>query len=175
VHRDEVAEQYTLSWENIDLVSTNKFTLPLTKRGERQYVTMNSAARKALAKLRARYPQAKLVCPSAGYYNDFKRKFWEPVVTKAKITDFHWHDLRHTFASRLVMAGVDIFTVSKLLRHDEVGSTERYAHLSTPHLAAASERLVETPSVTESVQEPAVQKQIARTPTVSTLVLKPIQ
>lgn len=72
------------------------------------------------------------------------------MVERAAIRDFRWHDLRHTFASWLVMVGVDIFTVSKLLRHGDV-TTQRYAHLSTPHLAAAIEKL-NARSVTIGVQ-----------------------
>lgn len=53
--------------------------------------------------------------------------------------DFHWHDLRHTFASRLVMAGIDIFTVKQLLRHETIAVTMRYAHLSAMHLQQAVE------------------------------------
>ena len=41
-------------------------------------------------------------------------KSWEGFLVKASVKDFRWHDLRHTFASRLVMAGVDLYTVSKL-------------------------------------------------------------
>ena len=48
-------------------------------------------------------------------------------------SDFHIDDLRHTFASWLVMEGVPLFEVSKLLRHASIQMTERYAHLA-PHL-----------------------------------------
>ncbi len=53
---------------------------------------------------------------------------------RAGIEDFHIHDLRHTFASWLVMNGVSLFEVSKLLRHFSIQMTERYAHLGPDHL-----------------------------------------
>lgn len=69
-------------------------------------------------------------------------RLWEEYVKRAGIEDFHWHDLRHTFASRLVMSGVDLFTVSKLLGHSDVKMTKRYAHLSPDFLKGAVDVLV---------------------------------
>jgi integrase len=152
------AEQYSLEWKDVDL-ERDQITLLVTKSGETQHVPINSPARRALLKLRASRPEAKRVCKGATYYNHFLRGFWGPVLERAKLVDFRWHDLRHTFASRLVTRGVNIFEVSKLLRHGEVKTTERYAHLGQPHLAAASERLAEPePSVADSVQAPDSQK-----------------
>jgi len=53
---------------------------------------------------------------------------------KSQIDDFHFHDLRHTFASQCVMNGVDIPTLQKLLGHKTIQMTMRYAHLSQGHL-----------------------------------------
>ena len=64
-------------------------------------------------------------------------KSWEGFLVKASVEDFRWHDLRHTFASRLVMAGVDLYTVSKLLGNHDIKMTQRYAHLSPDHLHQA--------------------------------------
>jgi site-specific recombinase XerD len=70
------------------------------------------------------------------------RYWFEPAVGRAKIRAFSWHCLRHTFASRLVMAGVDLRTVQELLGHKSIAMTVRYSHLSPTHTLAAVERLV---------------------------------
>ena len=69
-------------------------------------------------------------------YNNTKRS-WATLLGDAKIDNFRWHDLRHHFASSLVMRGVDLYTVSQLLGHSSVELTRRYAHLAPDHLAAA--------------------------------------
>lgn len=56
-----------------------------------------------------------------------KRAFKE-AVKEAEIADFTFHDLRHTFATRLVQKGVDLYKVSKLLGHKDIATTQRYAH-----------------------------------------------
>jgi hypothetical protein len=49
-------------------------------------------------------------------------------LEKAKMTDFHFHDLRHTCATRMVQGGVDLYKVQRLLRHKSPIMTQRYAH-----------------------------------------------
>ncbi len=77
------------------------------------------------------------------------RRWFEETVAQAKIRDFIWHCLRHTFCSRLVMAGVPLKTVQELMGHKTIQRTARYAHLPPGHLQNAVE-LLSTKTVTKS-------------------------
>jgi len=63
------------------------------------------------------------------------------IAWRAGIVDFRWHDLRHTFASRLTMAGGDLRTVQELMGHQTITMTMRYAHLAPSHLREAVQRI----------------------------------
>ena len=70
------------------------------------------------------------------------RRWFNDAQTEAKVADYSWHCNRHTFASRLVMAGVDLRTVAELMGHSSIQMTMRYAHLAPLHNRAAVDRLV---------------------------------
>jgi site-specific recombinase XerD len=86
------------------------------------------------------------------------RYWFEPAVKRAKLRSFSWHCLRHTFASRLVMAGVDLRTVQELMGHKSIQMTVRYSHLTPKHTLAAVEMLAGTitvaPTDTRTSTEP---------------------
>ena len=68
-------------------------------------------------------------------------KLFNIAVKKAGIDNFRFHDMRHTFASRLIQAGVDIYSISKLLGHSSIVMTQRYSHLDTSSLKTAIQKL----------------------------------
>lgn len=109
------------------------------KTGQR-HIRLNSIARAAVAKL-LESSSGEFVCPGAAVGRRDGRRWFDRSIAAAQIKDFRWHDLRHTFASRLAMADVPLRTIQELLGHRSIRMTERYAHLSRGHLQAAVEIL----------------------------------
>ena len=135
------SEMYGLTWENVNL-SRRVLTIPRAKNGEMHHVPLNSTALAALAELRKRGDGTGAVIRNAqGEPLAGPRHWFEPAIRKAKILGFSWHCFRHTFASRLVMAGVDLRTVQELMGHKSIAMTVRYSHLTPKHTLAAVERL----------------------------------
>lgn len=103
---------------------------------------MNAEALDALTRWNKQASDTRLVFTNRdGGRVDNVRKSWAGVLKAAKITSFRWHDMRHTFASWLVMRGVDLNTVRELLGHGDIKMTLRYAHLAPQHKADAVARL----------------------------------
>ena len=134
-----------LEWDHVDL-STPLLYLEQTKSRQWQTVPINEDARRVLVQ---RMRLRDEVCPETPWVffhltSAFNEKVGDKVKSVRKafatacrrvgITDFHIHDLRHTFASWLVRNGTPLFEVSKLLRHASIQMTERYAHLASDHL-----------------------------------------
>ena len=105
---------------------------------------LNRVARAALGQLRS-VSEGKgwVFISTRGDRLQGARHWFEPAIEEAEIENFHWHDLRHTFASRLIMAGVDLRTVQELMGHKSISMTVRYSHLAPTHQLAAVELLVE--------------------------------
>jgi hypothetical protein len=80
----------------------------------------------------------------------FINRTFAPALKRAAIGEFRWHDLRHSFASRLLMKGVDIVAVQQLLGHSDIRMTLRHSHLSAAHLHEAVERLADRTSTATS-------------------------
>ncbi len=89
-------------------------------------------------------------CSHKGRFLHNFAKEWYPALEAAGIRDFRFHDLRHTFASRLTMSGVDLYTVQRAGGWKTAIMVQRYAHLSPDHMRAAVERLVFRASATQS-------------------------
>jgi site-specific recombinase XerD len=137
-------EQFGLLWPQIDF-EHKILTLPKTKNGRVRYIPLNSVALSALAVLNRTGDKTGPVFPSCRNFGNAlqgARGWFRSALRDAKIEDYTWHCNRHTFASRLVMIGVDIRTVGELLGHRSLSMTMRYSHLAPAHNAAAVDRLV---------------------------------
>lgn len=155
-------EQYRLRWQDVNL-KTGIITIPRSKHGEKRHIPVNSAARAALETLWLRRTAPGYVCAGteAERGRDWRRWF-EEAIKKAEIANFRWHDLRHTFASRLVMAGVDLRSVQELLGHKTIAMTVRYSHLAPTHLQEAVERLTAKSTDTTTDTEQSEENKQAR-------------
>ena len=144
------SEQYNLTWERVDF-ARNLITIPKSKNGKTRYIPMNTVVAAVLQEMfkrscgEGRMFIAKDGIPLKGY-----KHWFEDAVKEAGIKEFTWYCLRHSFASRLVMAGVDIRTVADLMGHKTIQMTMRYAHLAQQHKLDAVERLVKSGTVERS-------------------------
>lgn len=138
-------ELFSLCWENINLEQA-MLTIrgDNAKSGKTRHVPLNVIALQVLKNWQEQASTKGLVFQNHnGEQFDNVKKSWMTVLKMAEIDNFRWHDMRHHFASRLVMAGVDLNTVRELLGHADIKMTLRYAHLAPEHKARAVAKLVE--------------------------------
>lgn len=138
VRRGEAME---LTWDRVDLEGGTIF-LDKTKSGRTRTVLLNSLAVEVLEEmLELRKGEHPYVfpghCKNAPFVNP-RRAFGE-LCKKLKISNFHLHDLRHSFASLAVNAGASLYDVQKLLGHSSSQMTQRYSHLNDASLRKATE------------------------------------
>ena len=142
-------DMYHVRWEDVNL-GRCLLRVPLSKNGESHHVPLNKFAIAALKQLLSKCEGKGWVFMSVnGDRLQGPRHWFEPAVKDAGIPNFHWHDLRHTFASRLRMAGVDLGTIQELMGHKSIQMTVRYAHLAPTYQLAAVERLAEVSKALE--------------------------
>ncbi len=106
-----------------------------TKSGHTRHIPLSPTAYETLAAWLAHLPEdCERVFPAddGGRLNNV-RKSWASILEEAGIENFRWHDMRHDFASKLVMAGVPLNTVRELCGHADSNTTLRYAHLAQSH------------------------------------------
>ena len=150
-----------LRWEDVDF-HTDTLTVARSKHGEARRVPMNSRVRQILLDLRREQMiaarirtqgereilSAYVFCDRSGNRYAYLSAFFSRAVRAADLVNFRFHDLRHTFASRLAMAGVDTYTIKELLGHKTLDMVSRYAHLSPSHQRQAVDRLIQYESGT---------------------------
>ena len=132
-------ELFLLTWNKVDFENRVLTVSAATaKSSKTRHIPLNIEAMEVLKTLHS--PRARgLVFPNpqSGLPMVTIKTAWGHLMSEADITDFRFHDLRHHFASRLVMAEVDLNTVRELLGHATLEMTLRYAHLAPEHKAQA--------------------------------------
>jgi site-specific recombinase XerD len=162
------SEQWRLLWRDIDF-DQRILTARATKNGDAErHIPLNDTAMAALKEVAASYP-GRRTSTSAVFLNSddnpmrTHRDWFEPVIEDSGIDAYTWHCNRHTFASRLVMAGVNLKAVQTLMGHRTITMTMRYSHLAPDHLTAAVATLASgdwaTQRATGQNAYPAVKKQ----------------
>jgi integrase len=133
-----LGEILNLKWENIDIRQKSIY-IQTTKSGYSRDIPMAEPVYFALG----RVPKISeyVFCKKDGTRIQDIRTAFNNAIKRAQIEDFRFHDLRHTFASHLVMNGADLMTVKELLGHRTISMTLRYAHLSPEHKRKAVESL----------------------------------
>lgn len=137
-------ELFDLDWSNVDLERRVMTVTGATAKSRRtRHIPLNREATLVLQGWR----EQSLTQEGRVFVNDDGERFgqvntaWRRLLKDAGITQFRWHDMRHHFASRLVMGGVDLNTVRELLGHSDYAMTLRYAHLAPGHKLKAVEVL----------------------------------
>lgn len=122
------SEILTLKWLNIDF-KTNCIELLNTKSGKKRKIPLSNKLREVFLEIKkTNTSEYVFINPQTGdRYIDIKKSF-NTAVKKADIKNFRFHDLRHTFATRLIEMGVDIVVVKELLGHASISTTMIYVH-----------------------------------------------
>lgn len=139
------AEVMTLRYGQVDF-DRQVITLHQTKNGESRALPLVSTAFSLLqerSKVRNLHDDRVFPPTSKAKKSECLdlRQPWHKAMKEAGISDFHWHDLRHTAASYLAMSGVSLVEISKILGHRTMQMVSRYSHLSDGHIVATGEKL----------------------------------
>lgn len=138
-------EILNLQWKDIDL-DRGRAILHETKNGERRTVSLTGHA---LNILREYANSPRQICSSYVFPSTFGsksiqiRSAWESAVKFINLPDFHFHDLRHTFASYLAMNGATLAEIAEAMGHKTLVMVKRYAHLTEEHTRSVVEKMNE--------------------------------
>jgi integrase len=126
-----------LRWEQVDL-ERREVRLVVTKSNRPRVVPLSDRAVAIFVATAPIGPSPYVFTnPRTGQRYRNVRQSFQKACSRAGISDFRWHDLRHTFASWHVQSGTDLYRLSRILGHSTLQMTTRYAHLATEHLHEA--------------------------------------
>ncbi len=153
------AEILDLMWDRVDLFRRTLTILEQKNRGK-DTLPLNSHA---VEVLKARAKVRSMRSNHVFFNREGKRidaanllRAFYIAVEKAGIAKARFHDLRHTFATRLVQAGVDLYKVQKLMRHKSPVMTQRYAHHYPESLRDGVEALDRISTISAQCEEKGV-------------------
>jgi len=134
-------ELLRLRWGDVDL-GRKSVQFVETKNGVSRSVPLVDPAMASLRTMMStRRLDIDLLFPNRWRQATFPRKAWEAALLAASIKDFRFHDLRHSCASYLAMAGATIREIQMILGHKTIAMTARYSHLTDQHLAGVAARM----------------------------------
>jgi integrase len=151
-------EILSLKWSNMDF-KTGYILVEGTKNGEIRKVPMNKRLTETLEGAKKVSKGDYVFSENGKPYIDVKTGWWT-VLENAKIEGFRFHDLRHTFGSRLGMKGVDIRSIQELMGHKDIKMTMRYSHPTPEHKKRAVKMLDEVTSIFTTQANPDVDKKV---------------
>jgi|TARA_Y100000294_G_scaffold36327_1_gene31823 integrase len=133
-----------LEWSRVNIFNKT-ILIDNSKNGEQRTIPLNKYALDVV-KQRLRVKSLKYDYVFINRYSwkinpNSLRDAFRKILRKVEITDFRLHDLRHSFATRLTQADVDLYKISKLLGHKDIKMTQRYAHHCPNSLKPALEVL----------------------------------
>jgi integrase len=125
-----------LKWQDVDL-NRGIITLHETKNGERRILPITGHALELMKEhSKIRHVNCDLVFPGKNRKDPVDvRTPWENALKRAEITNFKWHDLRHSCASYLAKNGASLAEIAEILGHKTLQMVKRYAHLSDAHVS----------------------------------------
>jgi len=126
-----------LKWKQVD-IKNSFILLSDTKSGKRRSIPINETLYTTLKSIERRLdiPYVFFNPETGKHYNDIKKAF-NRACEKAGISDYRFHDNRHTFASQLLMGGGDLVALKEILGHADIKMTLRYSHLASAHMRKA--------------------------------------
>jgi integrase len=143
--------QFALTWEQVDM-KARVLRIPTTKNDEPLTFPLNDSAMEILRRLRknSKGKGRVFLSEETGEPLNYPKHWFAKAVREAKIKDFHWHDLRHCFATRLRRNGVPLEDIGDLLGHKGLAMTKRYAHTDMDRLHGAVAKLSRTDTGTST-------------------------
>ena len=138
------SELFDLTWSNVDLDRRILTVTGATAKSRRtRHIPLNREATSVMLNWRAQSEDTSglVFVNEQGERFDRANSSWRRLLKDAQITAFRWHDMRHHFASRLAMGGVDLNSIRELLGHSDYAMTLRYAHLAPEYKLKAVEVL----------------------------------